>query len=88
MSLIYRLIREPCLLSREGQHKQASKKGKCLHRKRMGVVNDQMLGTHYDYLMFLTKLHGVASTEKQRIKRPNSLCFFAHNQFNVSKSTL
>lgn len=74
MSLIYRLIREPCLLSREGQHKQASKKGKCLHRKRMGIVNDQMLGTHYDYLMFLTKLHdSVASTEKQRIKKPNSL---------------
>lgn len=35
----------------------------------MGIVNDQMLGTHYDYLMLLTKLHsGVASTEKQCIK--------------------
>jgi len=88
MSLIYRLIREPCLLTREGQQKQATEKGKRLHRKRMGIVNDQMLGTHKDYLMLLAKLHNcVPSTEKQRIKRPNSLCFFVHNQFNASRST-
>lgn len=55
----------------------------------MGIVNDPMLGTHYDYLMLLTELDsGVASTEKQCTKRPNSLCLFAHNQFNVSRSTL
>lgn len=40
----------------------------------MGILNDQMLGTHYDYLILLTELH--------------SLHIFAHNQFNVSRSSL
>lgn len=70
--------KEARLLTREGQQKQASEKGKCLHRKRMGVVNSQMLGTQYGYQMLATKPHNcVASTEKQcveKTKQPLPFC--------------